>query len=189
MRTLATLLLGLSALLCLRHSTQAQTLETDTTTIELPAVFVRGDGEVRPLTAQERQAYWRRVRDVKKTLPYARYVAATLIETYEFTEQMTPEERDAHLKRVERELRIEIEPKMRDLTLSQGKVLIKLIHRQSGSTSYELVKAILGGWRAWWWNQFAKFTGANLKSAYRPEEDPDDAVTERIVRLVELGML
>lgn len=166
-----------------------EVLPSDTTTVELPEILVRNRQQVRPLTAEERQAYWRRVRDVKKTLPYAKYVATTIIETYEYMQTLPEDEQDAHLKRVEQELRTEMEPKMRQLTLGQGKILIKLINRQCGSTSYELVKAVLGGWRAWWWNQFAKVIGANLKTPYLPTEDPDDAVTERIVRLVELGYL
>lgn len=164
-------------------------LSTDSTIVELPEILVRNRQQVRPLTAEERQVYWRRVRDVKKTLPYARYVAATVIETFEYMQTLPEDEQDEHLKRVERELRIEMEPKMRQLTLGQGKILIKLINRQCGSTSYELVKAVLGSWRAWWWNQFAKVIGANLKTPYAPTEDPDDGITERIVRLVELGYI
>lgn len=179
------------ALLSTQPSAAQETADVDSIaeTIELPTVRVQRGRQLAPLTTAERQAYWRRVRDVKKTLPYAKYVAATVIETYEFVETLPESEQEAHLRRVERELKTEMEPKMRALTLSQGKVLIKLINRQSGSSSYTLVKAFLGGWRAWWWNQFAKFTGADLRSEYHPESDPDDAVTERIVQLVEAGYL
>lgn len=170
-------------------SLEAQEEDLSPDTIILPIVWVQAKSPVHPLTPEERRAYWRRVRDVKKTLPYAKYVATTIIETYEYIETLPEDEQRAHIKRVERDLKADMEPKMRQLTLSQGKVLIKLINRQSGSTGYELVKAFLGGWKAWWWNQFAKFTGANLKSDYRPQDDPDDALTERIVRLVEVGFL
>ncbi len=190
-RLVITLILLLASLSYSSAELRAQHVEGDsiTPTIELPTIRVQRGLPVEPLSATERQAYWRRVRDVKKTLPYAKYVAASIIETYEYTETLPEREQKEHLRRVERELKAEMEPKMRGLTLSQGKVLIKLIHRQSGTTGYELVKAFLGGWKAWWWNQFAKFTGANLKSEYNPSKDPDDAVTERIVRLVEAGLL
>lgn len=164
--------------------------EADTTLhVVLPQINVRAKQRRKPLTLEERQAYWRRIRDVKKTLPYAKYVAATIIETYEYMETLPEKEQKAHLKRVEKDLREEMEPKMRKLTLGQGKILIKLINRQCGSSSYELVKSFLGGWKAFWWNAFARVIGANLKSEYRPTENEDDAVTERIVQLVEIGML
>lgn len=155
----------------------------------LPTIKVNAHKRPRRLTPEERQAYWRRIRDVKKTLPYAKYVAATIIETYEYMETLPENEQQKHLKRVEKDLKAEMEPKMRQLTLGQGKILIKLINRQCGSSSYELVKSFLGGWRAFWWNAFARFVGANLKSEYHPESNEDDAVTERIVLLVEAGLM
>lgn len=156
----------------------------------LPEVQVGANKRAkRQLTPEERQAYWRRIRDVKRVLPYAKYVARTIIETYEYTETLPEKEQRAHLKRVERELKAEMEPKMRKLTLNQGKLLIKLINRQCGSSSYELVRSFLGSWKAFWWNTFARFVGANLKSEYRPDEVEDDAVTERIIQLVEAGFL
>ena len=65
-----------------------------------------------------------------------------------------------------------MEPKMKDLTLNQGKLLIKLINRQCGMTGYELVQAFLGGFKAWTWQVFARITGASLKATYRPQTDP-----------------
>lgn len=158
--------------------------------ILLPDVLVTQKHRPRRLSAEERQAYWRRIRDVKKTLPYAKYIAQTIIETYEYAETLpTEEEQKAHWKRVERELKAEMDPQMRKLTLRQGKLLMQLVERQTGQTSYELLRTFIGGWRAWWWNGFARILGANLKAPYRPEEVPDDAVTERIVRLVELQLI
>lgn len=151
----------------------------------LPEVEVTTKDAVKPLSYEERTTYARKIRDIKKTLPYAKLITATLIETYEYTETLLEEEREAHLKRVLKEFREDMEPKMRKLTLNQGKMLIKLVHRQSGSTGYELVVAMLGGWKAWWWNAFAKLIGSNLKSRYDPIGDEEDRLTERIVRLVE----
>lgn len=157
--------------------------------ITLPQHNVRAKWKHRPLSLEERQAYWRRIRDVKKTLPYAKYVAATIIETYEYMQTLPEREQAKHLRRVEQDLRQEMEPKMRNLTLQQGKILIKLVNRQCGSTSYELVKSVLGGWKAFWWNAFAHLLGANLKELYQPQRIEDDALTERIVQLIEAGML
>lgn len=186
------LLLIICLLLCAVGEVMAQEpMPQDSTRhLILPQLNVRPKGyRRRPLTMEERQAYWRRIRDVKRVLPYAKYVAATIIETYEYMETLPEKEQRAHLKRVEKDLREEMEPKMRKLTLGQGKILIKLINRQCGSSSYELVKSFLGGWKAFWWNAFARIVGANLKTEFKPEEVEDDAVTERIVLLVEAGML
>lgn len=185
------ILIGIIALGCGLSAQAQEQLPQDTSlrNVVLPDVHVRANKTGRKLTAEERQAYWRRIRDVKKTLPYAKYVSRTIIETYEYMETLPEKERAKHLKRVEKELKTEMEPQMRKLTLSQGKILIKLINRQCGSSSYELVKSFLGGWKAFWWNAFARFVGANLKSEYKPQEDEDDAVTERIVQLVEAGYL
>lgn len=152
-------------------------------------VFARHYQHVRPLTPEERRQLWRRIRDVKKVYPYAKYVAATIIETYEYMETLPEKEQEPHLKRVERELKKEMEPKMKDLTLNQGRLLIKLINRQCGMTGYELIQSFIGGFRAWTWQIFARVLGANLKSTYNPKEDPDDALTERIIRLHELHRL
>lgn len=152
-------------------------------------VFARHHKHVRPLTPEERKQLWRRIRDVKKVYPYAKYVAATIIETYEYMQTLPEKEQEPHLKRVERELKAEMEPKMRDLTLGQGRLLIKLINRQCGMTGYQLIQSFLGGFRAWTWQVFARIIGANLKSSYNPKEDPDDSLTERIIRLYELNRL
>lgn len=189
---LSRLLVILAMLLSMPSEGRAQDLSPEDTTtrhVILPDLNVRARRIPRKLSHEERAAYWRRIRDVKRTLPYAKYVAATIIETYEYMETLPEKEQKAHLKRVERDLRAEMEPKMRKLTLGQGKILIKLIKRQCGSSSYELVKSFLGGWKAFWWNAFAKFMGANLKEDYAPETVEDDAVTERIVELVEAGLL
>jgi len=157
--------------------------------IEEIYVFARHHQKVRPLTPEERKQLWRRIRDVKKVYPYAKYVAATIIETYEYMQTLPEKEQESHLKRVEKELKKEMEPKMRDLTLNQGRLLIKLINRQCGMTGYQLIQSFLGGFRAWTWQIFARIMGANLKSIYNPLEDPDDALTERIIRLHELQRL
>lgn len=157
--------------------------------VELPDINVYARRNLRPLTLEERQQLWRLIRDVKKTYPYAKYVAATIIETYEYMETLPEKERERHLKQVEKELKRDMTPKMKDLTLRQGKVLIKLIHRQCGMTGYELVQAFLGSFKAWTWQIFARVTGANLKSPYDPLHNQEDAVIERIIQLSEHHLL
>lgn len=132
--------------------------------------------------------YWKLVRDVKKTLPFAKIVYGTLIETYEYLETLpTDKARKAHLKRMEKELFAQYKPELKKLSLSQGKLLIKLIDRECNQSSYNLVKAYLGSFRAGFWNIFAGMFGASLKTEYYPLNK--DRQIERIVLLVESGAL
>lgn len=155
----------------------------------LPNLIVT-EHKYKPLTPAERNELWRRIRDVRKTLPYAKDIASQLIETYEYMETLPTEKvRQKHLKRVEDDLMKRYKPKMKQLTLRQGKLLIKLVSRQCNQSSYNIVRSFFGGWKAMWWNVFAGFFGASLKTEYDPVHNADDAVTERIVQLIELGRL
>jgi len=136
----------------------------------------------------EEQKYLKLVRDVKKTLPYAKLVYNTLIETYEYIQTMPAEkDREEHLKRMEKDLYAEYVPVLKKMTLSQGKLLIKLIDRECNQSSYDLIKAFLGPFRAGFWNVFAGLFGASLKTTWDPEGK--DAAIERVVELVEMGVI
>ena len=137
---------------------------------------------------KERQEYAKLVRDVKRALPYAKYIYNTLIETYEYIETMPDDKtKQAHLKRMEKDLYNHFRPEMRKMTLSQGKLLIKLVDRECNQTSYNLALAYLGRVRATFWNVFAGMFGASLKSTYDPQGK--DSMTERVVLLVERGQI
>ncbi|MDR3309506.1 MAG: DUF4294 domain-containing protein [Tannerella sp.] len=137
---------------------------------------------------KERYEYNKLVRDVKKTYPFARLVYETLIETYEYIETLPDEKaKNAHLKRMEKELFKQYKPELKKLTLTQGKLLLKLIDRECNQSSYALVGAFLGKFRAGFWNIFAGMLGASLKTTYDPHGK--DALTERVVQLVEKGMI
>jgi hypothetical protein len=137
---------------------------------------------------KEKRRYNKLVRDVKRVLPYAKLVYETLIETYEYIETLPDEKsKQEHLKRMEKELFKEYKPELKKLTFSQGKLLIKLIDRECNQSSYNLLKAFLGSFRASFWNLFAGMFGASLKTEYDPEGK--DFMLERIVILVENGLL
>jgi len=137
---------------------------------------------------KEEENYYKLIRDVKRTLPYAKMVYETLIETYEYMETLPNDKaRQKHLKLMEKELFQQYKPELKKLTFSQGKLLIKLVDRECNQSSYNLVKAYLGSFRASFWNLFAGMFGASLKSEYDPQGK--DAMTERIVLLVENGLL
>ena len=137
---------------------------------------------------RQQQAYTRLVRNVKKVLPIAKEVRQILIETAEYVETLpTKRERDEHLKRVEESIVKEYKPKMKKLTFSQGKLLIKLVDRECNSTAYEAIQAFVGPVRAGMWQAFAWMFGASLKKGYNP--DGVDKLTERVVLMVEAGQL
>ena len=137
---------------------------------------------------KQQQQYNRLVRNVKKTLPIAKEVNRAIIETYEFIQTLPDEKaRQKHLKAVEKSVKQQYTPRMKKLTLSQGKLLIKLINRETDSSSYELVKAFLGPFKAGFYQAFAAIFGASLKKEYHPEEE--DAMIEQIVLLVESGQI
>lgn len=146
--------------------------------------------EMKYATPKERRTYERLVRDVKKTLPYAKMVNQTMMETYEYLQTLPDDRaREAHLKRMQKELYEQYKPDMKKLTLRQGKLLLKLITRETSSTSYELIDSFLGGFAAGFWNMFAKFFGASLKAEYDPVNNAEDAMIERVCTEVEYGLI
>ena len=138
----------------------------------------------------EEKLYWKTVRDVKKTLPYAKLISTTLLETYEYIDTyQTEKQKQAYLKRFEKELFNQYKPQMKNMTKNQGKLLIKLINRETNQSSYSILKAFLGTFRAGFWQTFSKFFGASLKQGYHPNKNKQDAMIERICVRVEQGAL
>lgn len=138
----------------------------------------------------KRQAkhYNRMIRDVKKVLPIAKEINHAVIETYEYLMTLPNDKaRQKHMKAVEKGLKEQYTPRMKKLTFRQGKLLIKLVDRQTNSTGYELVKAFMGSFKAGFYQAFAALFGASLKKEYDP--NGEDAMIERIILLVESGQL
>ena len=137
---------------------------------------------------KQRQAYNRLVASIKKVLPIAKEVNSIIVETYEYLQTLPDKKsKDEHMKRVEKGIRKEYTPRMKKLTYSQGKLLIKLVYRECNSSSYQLIQAFLGPIRAGFYQAFASLFGASLTKKYDPEGV--DKYTERIVRQVEAGQI
>lgn len=137
---------------------------------------------------KQQGAYMRLVKNVKTVLPIAKEANMIMMETAEYLETLPSKQaRDEHLKRVEKSIMQEYKPRMKKLTYSQGKLLIKLIYRESHSSSYELIQAFLGPVRAGFYQAFAWAFGASLRKEYDPEGV--DRLTERVVLMVEAGQL
>lgn len=137
---------------------------------------------------KQRMAYNRLVYNIKKVLPIAKEVNKIIVETYEYLETLPNKKaKDAHMKLVEKSIKKEYTPRMKKLTYSQGKLLIKLVYRECNSSSYNLVQAFLGPVKAGFYQAFAWAFGASLKKDYDP--NGVDRLTERVVLRVEAGQL
>ena len=120
--------------------------------------------------------------------PIAKEVKRAVIETYEYLETLPDKRsREKHIKLVEKGLKEQYTPRMKKLTFSQGKLLIKLINRECNQSSYQLVKAFMGPFKAGFYQTFAALFGASLKKEYHPENE--DKLVERVITLVENGQL
>lgn len=137
---------------------------------------------------KEENFYWRTVRDVKKVLPYLKHIRKVIEQTNQ-TLMSLPDKasRDAYMKNFEKRIYKENKESFKELTLNQGKLIIRLLDRETNSTSYELIRAYRGSFSAGFWQMFAVVLGADLKSKFGTKDE--DAVIERVINLVEAGQL
>lgn len=143
---------------------------------------------LRFMNNKEQIAYTKLIRDVKKTLPYAKEISNIVTETYEYMETLPDDKaRQKHLNQMERHLKEVYTPKMKKLTRSQGQLLIKLVDRETNSSSYHIVDAFMGSGKAIFYNIFASMFGNSLKVRYNPYGE--DRLTERACVLVEQGAI
>jgi len=137
---------------------------------------------------KEERKWSKLVRDVKKVYPYA-VLANEKIKEYdaELIKINSDSEKKRMMKIAEDDLKKQFEGDIRNMTYSQGKILIKLIDRETGNTSYEIVKEFRGMLSAFFWQSVARFFGANLKDEY--DAAGDDKLIEEIVLLIQGGDL
>jgi len=137
----------------------------------------------------DREKYWRLIRNVKLVYPIARYANDKLREMERVLATMEGDRRaqERYTKQIERELKEQYTPIIKRMSFSQGKVLIKLIDRETGQTSYQLVKDMRGNFSAFFWQNLGRIFGMNLKDTYDP--DGDDRIIEQVICLYEAGIL
>ncbi len=135
----------------------------------------------------ERQ-YWRLVQRIKKVLPYAT-TANQLLREYEPEYLRLTSERDKRrlIKEVEDQLMAQYKEELKKLSINDGKVLIKLIDRETGKTSFTLIREFRGAFIATFWQGIARLFGNNLKEEFDPYGE--DLLIEEIVTLIEIGYL
>ena len=141
-------------------------------------------------SARKQRKYDKLTRNVQKMYPIALEVKAILVETYLYMQTLQDDDaRKEHLEKVEQGVWDQYYPIMRRCTLAQGKLLIKLIDRECNQTSYDLIRAFIGGFKAKFYQTFAALFGASLKKEYDPEHDDEDAMIEEIIWMIDNDML
>lgn len=138
-----------------------------------------------PRKLRKQRERWTRLRNaVYVTYPYARSAARILKDVNSRLATLpNKKDRKAYLATKEKELKAEFGDKLENLSIYQGKVLMKLIDRESGENCYAIIKELKGGFNARMWQTVAFFFGGNLKSEYDTEEDRD---IEAIVQEIEM---
>ena len=154
--------------------------------MDLPSVDVFPKKTFR--NKNEEQQYWRLVMRVKKVWPYAKE-AAGLLQKYEMEvpSNARGKDRRKYVRQAEDELMNKYGPTLKKMSINDGRVLIKLIDRETHKVSYDLIHDLKGGIQATFWQGIARIFGNNLKSRYDPSGE--DQQIEQIIRAIESGMI
>ncbi len=157
----------------------------------LPEIEIKDVNIVARVKSGSSMSAWKHdklVLNIKKVYPYAVIARTRLDRVNSDLEKIKDEkERKAYIKNVEKQVFHDYENDIRDLTISQGRILIKLIDRETQNTSYELIKEYRGKIKAAFWQGIARIFGTNLKEEYDPAGE--DAMIELIVEQIETGQL
>lgn len=154
--------------------------------IEIEEVFIVGKAKNSRKFSFDR--YQRLVYNLKRVFPYALIVRSRLEQVNSELEMIVDEkERRKYLRGVEKAVFGEYEDDVRSMTITQGRLLIKMIDRETQNTSYELIKKYRGGFSASFWQAIARIFGTNLKDEYDPFNE--DFLIEMIVTEIEAGRL
>jgi len=156
--------------------------------ITLDDVVITSSKKSKRLSKRYKKKYSRIKRKVLKVYPYSQITKA-LIEDYEseLVEIENQKDRKFYMKNAEDELKAEFEGEIRNLTVSEGRILIKLIDRETGKTSFDLIKQLRGSLTAFMWQSVARIFGSNLKQEY--DAFGEDEIIEEIILAIERGEL
>jgi hypothetical protein len=153
---------------------------------ELDEVFIFPEKTFR--SPREQRKYTRLMMNVKKAYPWAKLASEIMEEVNNhMLTLVTEKEQDEYLKGVEKELLDNYTEDLKKLTVTQGKILIKLVYRETGETSYKIVEFYRGKFSAFFWQALARLFGSNLKLGYDPYGE--DRLIEEIVVQIEHGQL
>ena len=140
------------------------------------------------VSRRQQEKYNKLVHNVKKVWPYAKIIKRVYAELVDSISKIpTEEERKAYVKAQEKKLRAQFENELVNLTITQGRILIKLVDRETGNTTYEVLKELKGGFSAFIFQGIARLFGSNLKSEYDAKEE--DKMIEDIIVRIENGQI
>ena len=169
------------------HVLNAVIINNDT----LPNINLREIIVLPPRTFKNRRQrirYWRLVYNIKKAYPYSRIASERLFEMNDTLLTMkSKREQKRYIKKVQKEMFAKYKGQLKKLTITQGRILIKLVDRETDNTSYEIIKEYRGSFSAFFWQSIARMFGENLKTGYNPEEE--DKLIEDIVIRIQNGQL
>jgi Domain of unknown function (DUF4294) len=120
----------------------------------------------------ERKQYYRYMRAAKKVYPFAEQALALYTEIQEETADMKKRQRRKHIRKEHKDLKVQFEEKLKQLSRTEGRVLIKMIERETGKSFYAIIKETRGGLTAVYWHNMGKFFDYNLKDGYATGADP-----------------
>ncbi|MCF6347422.1 MAG: DUF4294 domain-containing protein [Flavobacteriaceae bacterium] len=176
----------------LSFSISAQEVQKDTIINDM--IVIRGDSIMISLdevivlnkfnfkTTKEKRYYYWYWKKVHNAYPYAKLAAERLIQLNEQLALIrSKRKRKKHTKKMQKYMEDEFTDKLKKMTRTEGRILIKLLHRQTGLTAYGLVKEYRSGWKAFWYNTTAKMFKLSLKNEYHPESEPLDFLVEDIL--------
>ncbi len=132
---------------------------------------------------EERKAYELLKRRVKYVYPYAKKAAEKLQEVEKVLDTLPSiRKKKRYTKAVQKDTEKRFSAELKKLSRSQGRILIKLIHRQTGKTAFALVKELRSGWRAFWYNNTAWLYDLSLKTPYDPYQNREDFLIEDVLQ-------
>jgi len=151
---------------------------------------VKVNGYVCPLSDAEKRKYKKLIKNVKVVYPYAKQ-AGKLLDRYTIvlSQAKNDSQRQKIMKQAENEIENKFGPSLKKLNRSQGKILLRLIDRETGNDSYALVKELRGSFRAAFYQTIGKLFGYNLRSKYDPTNNEEDRIIERIIFGIETKKL
>ena len=182
----------ISFLLLISSSVKAQIIEKDTT--KMGYVLEENDTITEPILLEEVVIFKEKLdpeskkqflllqNRVYKTYPFARIASDRLTSMNKTMDKLkTAKEKRKYFKIVENYMENEFTAQLKKLSRKQGQILVKLIHRQTGTTTYDLIKDYKSGWKAFWSNNTARLFDINLKTGYAPYEVNEDYLIETIL--------
>ena len=149
--------------------------------IELEEVYIFGELDF--ASREDKLRYYILRRKTLKVYPYAKLAAERLVELNDSLKHIKKRRHQRrYTRKVQKYIEGEFSEELKKLTRTEGQILVKLIHRQTGETAFDLVKELRSGWRAFWYNTTASLFKISLKEEFRPETVHEDYLIEDILQ-------